>query len=54
MVCPATWKTLPATTFGLTDRSEVFNAAASTYLLLSVTLVAPVVLGSLKGHAAPR
>ncbi|WP_433683742.1 ABC transporter permease [Nocardia sp. CA-119907] len=54
MVYPATWKTLPVTIFGLTDRGEVFNAAASTCLLLMVTLVALVVLGRLRGRAALR
>ncbi|MFQ6395265.1 ABC transporter permease [Nocardia sp. KC 131] len=54
MVYPATWKTLPVTIFGLTDRGEVFDAAASTCLLLSVTLVALVALGRVNGRAALR
>lgn len=54
MVYPATWKTLPVTIFGLTDRGEVFNAAASTCLLLAVTLVALVALGRLRGRATLR
>jgi 2-aminoethylphosphonate transport system permease protein len=54
MVYPATWKTLPVTIFGLTDRGEVFNAAASTCLLLVVTLVALVLLSRIKGRAALR
>ncbi|MBL1079028.1 ABC transporter permease subunit [Nocardia sp. 2] len=54
MVYPATWKTLPVTIFAETDRGEVFDAAASTTLLVLVTLVALVILGRLKGRAALR
>jgi 2-aminoethylphosphonate transport system permease protein len=54
MVYPATWKTLPVTIFGLTDRGEVFNAAASTCLLLLVTLVALVLLSRLEGRGTLR
>lgn len=54
MVYPATWKTLPVSIFAATDRGEVFNAAASTTLLVLVTLVALVVLGRLRGKAALR
>ncbi|GAA5052556.1 ABC transporter permease [Nocardia callitridis] len=54
MVYPASWKTLPVTIFGRTDRGEVFNAAANTCLLLVVTLVALIVLGRLRGRAAIR
>jgi 2-aminoethylphosphonate transport system permease protein len=54
MVYPATWKTLPVTIFGLTDRGQVFQAAASTTLLLAVTLLALVVLGRIRGRAALR
>ena len=48
MVYPATWKTLPVTIFGLTDRGQVFQAAASTTLLLAVTLLALMVLGRIR------
>ncbi|CAN3126363.1 ABC transporter permease subunit [Mycobacterium sp. smrl_JER01] len=54
MVYPATWKTLPVTIFGLTDRGQVFQAAASTTLLLAVTLLSLIVLGRIRGRAAVR
>ncbi|NNH72871.1 ABC transporter permease subunit [Nocardia uniformis] len=54
MVYPATWKTLPVSIFAATDRGEVFDAAASTTLLVLVTLIALVVLGRLRGRAALR
>ncbi|KMO80058.1 ABC transporter permease [Mycolicibacterium obuense] len=54
MVYPATWKTLPVTIFGLTDRGQVFQAAASTTLLLAVTLVTLVILGRIRGRASVR
>ena len=54
MVYPATWKTLPVTIFGLTDRGQVFQAAASTTLLLAVTLVTLVILGRIRGRASLR
>lgn len=54
MVYPATWKTLPVTIFGLTDRGQALQAAASTTLLLTVTLLTLVVLGRFRGRAAVR
>ncbi|MEU8900167.1 ABC transporter permease subunit [Nocardia sp. NPDC048505] len=54
MVYPATWRTLPVTIFGQTDRGEIFTAAASTSLLVLVTLVSLVLLGRLRGRAALR
>lgn len=54
MVYPATWKTLPVTIFGLTDRGRALQAAASTTILLSVTLLALVLLGRIRGRAALR
>ncbi|TJZ81177.1 ABC transporter permease subunit [Rhodococcus oryzae] len=48
MVYPATWKTLPVTIFGLTDRGQVFLAAADTTLLMAVTLVALLVVGRIR------
>ncbi|WP_225726353.1 MULTISPECIES: ABC transporter permease [unclassified Nocardia] len=54
MIYPATWRTLPVTIFGETDRGAVFLAAANTTLLVSVTLFALVLLGRLKGRAALR
>jgi 2-aminoethylphosphonate transport system permease protein len=54
MVYPATWKTLPVSIFGLTDRGQAFQAAACTTILLLVTLVALVGLGRIRGRAALR
>jgi 2-aminoethylphosphonate transport system permease protein len=54
MVYPATWKTLPVTIFALTDRGQVFQAAACTTILLLVTLLALVLLGRIRGRAALR
>jgi len=54
MVYPATWKTLPVTIFGLTDRGQAFQAAAVTSVLLLVTLIALVLLGRIRGRAALR
>ncbi|WP_216901463.1 ABC transporter permease [Nocardia alni] len=54
MVYPATWRTLPVTIFADTDRGQVFDAAASTTLLVAVTLVVLLVLGRLRGRAALR
>ncbi|MCL2534467.1 MAG: ABC transporter permease subunit [Nocardiaceae bacterium] len=54
MVYPATWKTLPVTIFGLTDRGQVFQAAANTTLLMLVTLLALLVLGRIRGRGAAR
>ncbi|ALR11208.1 ABC transporter permease [Mycobacteroides saopaulense] len=52
MVYPATWRTLPVTIFGLSDRGQVFSAAASTTLLLLVTLLALLVVGRIRGKPA--
>ncbi|TQM31500.1 ABC transporter permease [Nocardia bhagyanarayanae] len=54
MVYPATWRTLPVTIFGQTDRGDVFDAAAGTTVLAVVTLVALVLLGKVRGRAALR
>lgn len=54
MVYPASWKTLPVSIFGLTDRGQVFQAAACTTILLLVTLLALVLLGRIRGRAAVR
>lgn len=54
MVYPATWKTLPVTIFGLSDRGQVFSAAACTTVLLVTTLVALIGLGSIRSRAAAR
>lgn len=54
MVYPATWRTLPVTIFGLSDRGQVFSAAASTTLLLLLTLLALLAVGRIRGKAALR
>ncbi|KIA65334.1 ABC transporter permease [Nocardia vulneris] len=54
MVYPATWKTLPVSIFAQTDRGEVFDAAASTTLLVLTTLVALILLGRIRGRATLR
>ncbi|GAB41468.1 MULTISPECIES: ABC transporter permease [Gordonia] len=51
MVYSATWKTLPVTIFGLSDRGQVFDAAACTTVLLATTLVALTVLGRIRTRA---
>lgn len=54
MVYPATWKTLPITIFGLSDRGQVLSAAACTTILLAATLVALTVLGRIRSRATAR
>ncbi|MYR06539.1 ABC transporter permease subunit [Gordonia sp. SID5947] len=54
MVYPATWKTLPVTIFGLSDRGQVFFAAACTSVLLASTLMALALLGRIRTRAATR
>ena len=54
MVYPATWKTLPVTIFGLSDRGQVFSAAACTSVLLAATLIALALLSRIRGKAALR
>ncbi|MFF0487675.1 ABC transporter permease [Nocardia sp. NPDC004068] len=54
MVYPATWKTLPVGIFAATDRGEVFDAAASTTVLVAVTLLVLLILGRLRSRAALR
>ncbi|GAA3724019.1 ABC transporter permease [Gordonia hankookensis] len=54
MVYPATWKTLPVTIFGLSDRGQVFSAAACTSVLLAATLIALALLGRIRSRAEMR
>ena len=54
MVYPATWKTLPVTIFGLSDRGQVFDAAACTTALLLVTLLGLLLLGRVRTRAVAR
>ncbi len=54
MVYPATWKTLPVTIFGLSDRGDVFSAAACTTILLVTTMLALVLLGRIRSRAVVR
>ncbi|MFW0795751.1 ABC transporter permease subunit [Gordonia sp. CPCC 205515] len=51
MVYPATWKTLPVTIFGLSDRGQVFSAAACTSVLLAATLIALALLSRVRTRA---
>ena len=54
MVYPATWKTLPVTIFALSDRGQALQAAASTTVLLLVTLAALTAVGRIRSAAAVR
>lgn len=44
MVYPPGWVTLPVTIFGLSDRGDIFSAAALTMLLVAVTLALLIAL----------
>ena len=39
MVYPPTWRTLPVSVFALTDRGDLFGAAATALVLIGVTVV---------------
>ncbi|MCP2256821.1 2-aminoethylphosphonate transport system permease protein [Streptoalloteichus tenebrarius] len=54
MLYPPDWRTLPVSVFAQADRGEVFLAAASTVVLLGLTLVGLLTLGLAKGRAAER
>jgi 2-aminoethylphosphonate transport system permease protein len=45
MVYPPDWRTLPVSVFALTDRGQVFAAAAETLLLLATTFVLTTAVG---------
>ena len=54
MVYPPGWVTTPVSIFGLTDRGDIFEAAALTMLLIGATLAALLLLSRLSGRAAAR
>jgi 2-aminoethylphosphonate transport system permease protein len=54
MVYPASWRTLPVTIFALSDRGNIFLAAADTLVLISVTLVALSVIARVRGRTEVR
>ena len=54
MVYPPTWKTLPVSIFGLSDRGQTLSAAALTTVLLAVTLVVLAGVSRIRTRAAVR
>ncbi|QUR68076.1 ABC transporter permease [Mycobacterium spongiae] len=54
MVYPPTWRTLPATIYGLAEHGDTLLAAACTLVLLAVTIAALAVLSRVRGNAALR
>ncbi|NMO49727.1 ABC transporter permease subunit [Actinoplanes sp. TBRC 11911] len=48
MVYPPSWRTLPVTVFGLSDRGDVFGASADTLLLLVATGVLLLLIGRIR------
>ncbi len=54
MVYPPGWVTLPVGIFGLTDRGDVFAAAALTMVLATTTLLVLLGLSRLPLHATSR
>ncbi|MCK2240363.1 MULTISPECIES: ABC transporter permease subunit [unclassified Crossiella] len=54
MLYPPDWRTLPVSIFAHTDRGEVFLAAASTMLLLALTVAGLFGLSAVKPRGAER
>jgi len=54
MVYPPGWVTTPVSIFGLTDRGDIFEAAALTMLLIGATLAALLLLSRLSARATAR
>lgn len=54
MLYPPDWRTLPVSIFALADRGDVFAAAASTVLLLTITIAGLIVLGSVRARTEER
>ena len=54
MVYPPGWVTMPVGIFALSDRGDVFEAAALTMVLALATLVALVGLSRMSTHAVAR
>ena len=48
MVYPPSWRTLPVTIFGLSDRGNVYLASADTLMLLIATSILLVVIGRIR------
>lgn len=48
MVYPSSWRTLPVSIFGLSDRGDVFGASADTLLLLVATGLLLLVIGRVR------
>ncbi|GAB1641361.1 ABC transporter permease [Krasilnikovia sp. MM14-A1259] len=55
MVYPSSWRTLPVTIFGLSDRGDVFGASAHTLVLLATTGLLLLAIGRVRtGHRRGR
>lgn len=54
MVYPSSWRTLPVTIFTLSDRGNVFMAAADTLVLVAVTLIVLAVIARFRGRTEVR
>lgn len=54
MVYPPSWATLPVWIFGLSDRGQVFDAAAMTVLLLAATIAVLFGLSRVRTRASYR
>ncbi len=54
MVYPPTWRTLPATIYGLAEHGDTLLAAACTLVLLTVTIASLALLSRVRGKAALR
>lgn len=54
MLYPPDWRTLPVTIFALADRGDVFAAAASTVVLLTITVAGLVLLGTVRARTEER
>ncbi|MFI1769323.1 ABC transporter permease [Streptomyces sp. NPDC020800] len=54
MVYPPTWRTLPATIFGLQDRGDQFLGAAMSVLLLATTVLVLALMSRLRTRASYR
>jgi 2-aminoethylphosphonate transport system permease protein len=54
MVYPASWRTLPVTIFALSDRGNIFLAAANTLVLIGATLVVLILIARARGRTEVR
>jgi 2-aminoethylphosphonate transport system permease protein len=53
MVYPPSWRTLPVTVFGLSDRGDVYLASADTLVLLVATCLLLMVIGRVGSRRRP-